>query len=320
MPVTTDTNTDTPLAFESKSCYDAIAIGFSFPKPVITQTAATCTGDGTTCTYATSCQPCTGQVCPAIMCNRLSGTCQNGRCIPPIPPITSIACQDIGIALANVAPLKTSANIALNWGGLSEKWFQDKNSQWYYIFPPSDPLVFAGQNGIAKSQIQRYAVMKWNSTTGLQINGRLTQSDIPVTMTNQSCYDAVVPSYTFPLSTATPTPAPVCTHIVSTLAAQGATPLRVVSNNTYLNWGGLNEKWFQDSKNRWYYIYAFTEQSKNSDGTVTQIQSVAVRRWNSGLQKMSSKMVPDFSKDPIVQPETMDCYNAISPTFVFPSN
>ena len=139
----------------------------------------------------------------------------NGATPPPItftgrgrdyrPQTSRTTCSEVARALVSVGPLKVGSSVSLNWGGLNEKWFQDNDNQWYYIYMPRDWLIWASQNGItnAKNTPQTYAVMKWTNTDGLQLNGGLTRSDALVTMASKSCYDAITPSYVFP--TITPT-------------------------------------------------------------------------------------------------------------------
>ncbi|MBI5151454.1 MAG: hypothetical protein HZA34_02675 [Candidatus Pacebacteria bacterium] len=100
-----------------------------------------------------------------------------------------------------------------------------------------------------------------------------------------------------------------CLDVVQALAY--VAPLRIHVNGIYVNWGGLQEKWFVDStflpdsstNEGWYYIYP-------KDG------KYMIMKWLKGLTVLSGNPNND------VLVATMDsplCYNALTNTFTFPS-
>jgi len=98
------------------------------------------------------------------------------------PDITS--CRSIVNALSTASPFKSGVgNAYLNWGGLNEKWFQDKNGAWYYIF---------NIQGNKKHTI----VLKHMG--GLTQNGGLIKNDQAVVTSNISCYLAIQENIQFP--------------------------------------------------------------------------------------------------------------------------
>ena len=130
---------------------------------------------------------CNGACTDSMPTHCSTGVCQNNQCVfDSTPTPTPVACLDVTRALASVAPLKAGSSIGLNWGGLNEKWFQDKNNQWYYIY--ADP------SGVPPL----YVVWLWNGATGLQQNGYNVRGDAPITPSTKSCYDAITPDYVFP--------------------------------------------------------------------------------------------------------------------------
>lgn len=104
-----------------------------------------------------------------------------------------------------------------------------------------------------------YTVRKWNQTTGLKQNGRNVGSDPVVSTASKACYDVINVGYTFPKPTSSQDE---CLHLMIDL--ENAVSLSVSPGGISLNWGGLNEKWFQDKDKTWYYIY--TESSDLSCG------------------------------------------------------
>lgn len=131
-----------------------------------------------------------------INCSKLTCNGINCLCTPLIPTQTPpTVCQSLVNSLSDVTPLKISTGgLSLNWGGLQEKWFQDKNNTWYYIYP-----YLGTPDGST-------AVMKWDQNKGLKIRGKNTGTDVVKTPETKACYDAINVGYTFPKPNGTITP------------------------------------------------------------------------------------------------------------------
>lgn len=190
-------------------------------------------------------------------------------------------------------PLKSGTAEYLNWGGLNEKWFIGKDNQWYYIFANRVP-----DNNLAGVQEYTHQVMKWNH--GLSLFGKNYSSDIFVANVNQVCYNDIsqIDKQTNNIALA---PTPIATKPCETTSKLLSYENPIDTSNIYLNWGGLNEKWFRGTSGKWYYIYP------TSSG-------YEIRLWNNGLNQDTKNVAGDY----YVTPETQSCYDSLATGFKFP--
>ncbi len=123
-----------------------------------------------------------------------------------------------------------------------------------------------------------------------------------------------------PTTTSRPTPVAeiACAPLVKKFAEDSIAPPKIVNNTVHYNWGGIEEKWFQDAKNQWYYIYlADVAREPTVNGVALTPDKSIVRRWSNGLSN-NPDTTDDFSKDAFITFEWPVCYSAISPTYTFP--
>ncbi len=115
------------------------------------------------------------------------------------------------------------------------------------VTPTSIAVTSSPSATIAPTPITlSYTVRKWDQAAGLKQNGKDVRSDPVVSNENKACYDAINIGFTFANSTA-------CQELLDDLKL--VVPLSISSGGISLNWGGINEKWFLDKNNVWYYIY-----------------------------------------------------------------
>ena len=121
---------------------------------------------------------------------------------------------------------RSTGNYAENWGGHGEKWFQNAAGRWFYIQP----------NG---------AVYKWTQNT-IPAEGTLV-----ATLTTEYHTDP-----TLLLDAEAPTGDDCgAANDLSAQAAQLDADYGFRAGNTYnQNWGGIEEKWFTNASNNWFYI------------------------------------------------------------------
>jgi hypothetical protein len=99
-----------------------------------------------------------------------------------------------------------------------------------------------------------------------------------------------------------PTAVLVCSSLVSQLSANA--PLRTDSTVIRENWGGLNEKWFLDKNNDWYYLYPDPANNEHA----------LLYRWRNGLKEKTANV----NNDEYLGSYPRGCYDLINNSFVFP--
>lgn len=177
---TLNPGSDASVAIESKACYDAIGVrSFVFPSPVPSKMPQQFT-------------------CPAADGPVRRITNEYGDWIAAHCPDQNNgpSCIEVSRALAGVVPLKSTNNVFLNWGNIGEKWFQDNQHTWYYIYP--NPTKSSLQGAEGKRRAMAFIVRRWAKELGLKPNGGNPNNDELITDATPQCYAEIVPNFTFP--------------------------------------------------------------------------------------------------------------------------
>ncbi|MGC6417569.1 MAG: S1 family peptidase [Bradymonadia bacterium] len=137
-----------------------------------------------------------------------------------------------------------SGSYASNWAGLGEKWFQNGNRRWFYITPVGE-------------------VFRWTNNTRPVVGELLGTLNADYHANPGLLHDAVNPNG----------------DDLATVAADLDDTYRFTSNGSYsTNWGGLNEKWFSNANNNWFYILPTGE----------------VYRWNVGSRPVTGQLIGEL--------------------------
>lgn len=220
---------------------------------------------------------------------------------PTTPPVTptptkipppDTACSTVAKQLRSVAPLRiASEGVYYNWGGLGDKWFIDKNNTWYYIIP-STPVLDPPNDSI---------VRRWDGH--LQKGGGDPTKDTLAASEHAACYNAI--------SLSNPPNPTDCPKLTSAVPSKF-----FINNDLFFNWGNLQEKWFIDQTNKWYYIYPTMTALSSVHTQPSDDATYDVYQWKQGLKKGGK----NTNDDPLITDvEAKACYDAIKPGFTFPS-
>jgi hypothetical protein len=144
-----------------------------------------------------------------------------------------------------------TGSYADNWGGHNEKWFQNSNGRWFFITPTG-------------------GIYRWTTNT------RPAEGTLVDTLSAAYHTDPML------LLEAPQPSAEGCGGDDTDLATEAAAldaEYGFTSNGSYnQNWGGVNEKWFSNTSNNWFYILPNGE----------------VYRWQVGTRPLQGTLVAEL--------------------------